>query len=188
MPADPSDLDPKTLWKELDPETDPVTLDKIHRSARKLDLAARLTLFLIPLYLVAFAFFIGIEWPMARDPWLKTAMVLMALGVLLSGGISLRMQVLPRAPGEPAALYLRRRLQQALVSTRDGWRLFVLPLAPGVLLAIFVAYRGGQAPWWAALLAVAMLTAAFAFVLWLSSAATPKLRAQLRELDELLRR
>lgn len=188
MTADPPDLDPKTLWKELDPETDPVTLDKIHRSARKLDLAARLTLVLMPLYMVAFAFFLGIEWPKLHDPWMKTALVLIALGALVSGGISLRMQVLPRAPGEPAAVYLRRRLQQAVVSTRDGWRLFVLPLAPGVLLAAFAAHRNGQAPWWVAFLAVAVLTAAFTFVLWLSRAATPKMRAQIRDLDELLKR
>jgi hypothetical protein len=188
MSADPSDLDPKALWKELDPETDPMTLDKIHRSARKLDLAARLTLLLMPLYLAVMAFVLGLEWPKVHDPWLRVAFVLIGLGILVSGGLALRAQVLPRAPGEPAAVYLRRRLQRALVSTRDGWRQFVLPLGPGIFLAIYVGYRNGQAPWWAAPLAVTMFSAALVFVLWLSRAATPKLRAQIRELDELLKR
>ena len=59
MAAEPSDLDPRALWKALDPEADPVTLDKIHASAGKLDRAARLTLLIIPLYLAACAFSLG---------------------------------------------------------------------------------------------------------------------------------
>lgn len=187
MAADPSDQDPRALWKELDPETDPMTLDKIHRSARKLDFAARLTLVLIPLYMVVCAFFIGAQWPLIRDPLVRFAAALMALGILVTGGLSLRTQVLPRAPGEPAALYLRRRLQRALFSTRAGWRLFILPLGPGVLLAAYAVYRAHQEPGWVAPLVVAMFTAALVFVLWLPRAVTPRLRAQIRELDELLK-
>ncbi len=188
MAAEPSDLDPRALWKALDPEADPVTLDKIHASAGKLDRAARLTLLIIPLYLAACAFFIGLQWPRVHDPLLRVAIALMALGILVTGGLSLITQVLPRAPGEPAALYLRRRLQRALFSTRAGWRLFILPLGPGILLADYVGYRNGQAPWWAALLVVALFAAALAFVLWLSRAVPPKLKAQLRDLDDLLER
>lgn len=188
MAADPSGQDPKALWKELDPETDPVTLDQIHALARKFDRAARQMLVIMPLILVFMAFMLGQQWQMFNDTLRRSAVALTALGMLMSGFLVIKATVLPRAPGEPAGLYLRRRLQQTLTIMPRGWPLAALPLLPGMLLWAYVEYTNNRGPLFLTLLPVALVIAALAFVLRQSSASTPKIRAQLGELDELLER
>jgi hypothetical protein len=188
MAADPTHQDPRALWKALAPETDPVTLDRIHASARKFHRAAALAAVVVPLAVALCAFVIGRLWPAVHDPWLRTAVALLGLGMLASSILVFRARFLPRGPGEPAGVYLRRRLQQELVSSRGGLRYSMLPYAPGILLAAYVALRRGQDPWWAPILAVALMVAAIVLVLWRTGAAAPKLRAQLDELDQMLGR
>ncbi len=192
MAADPSGQDPKALWKELEPETDPVTLDQIHAIARKLDRKARLALIAFLLVVIVAAFAGGQRWQTTHDALTRTNVLLIIGGLLLSGYLSSRVLFPSRDPSEPAGAYLRRRLQRSLANVRGGWMITVTPLLPSLVLSFYAAYGRHLAgpypgPTWARFLPLAVLAGALVFVLARTRRGERRIRAQLEEVDQLLK-
>lgn len=191
MAAELPRQDPKALWKELDPETDPVTLEQIHALAARFDRKARLALLLIPAALICVAFIGGQEWQMNPDPLARTTVALQIAGMLLSGWLMSRVVFPSRDPSEPAGAYLRRRLQRSLVNVRGGWLITAIPLLPAAMLGFYVAYvrahPGPHAgPAWVRFAPAALFIAVLVLVLVRTRTGEREIKAQLDEVERLL--
>ena len=188
MAADIQGRDPKSLWQDQQQETDPVTLEHVHDLARKMDLKARFTPAAMALGLIITGFIFGVVWIGVHDALRRAVVILSVVGVLGVYAIIYRMELPSRDPAEPASADLRRRLQRKLSYRQGGWVLALLPLLPAMLLAGYRVLSSGPSHLLAKTAPFLLVGAALIFLgvrNWLRAGQT---RAELQELDELLKR
>jgi hypothetical protein len=185
---DPQRQDPKTLWQDQETETDPMTLDHIHDLARGLDRKTRLTPVVMALGLVLCGFLTARLWAGAHDDLGRAAAILFLLGQLGCGLVIWRVVFPSRDPAEPAGAHLRRRLQRRLSYLRGGLVVALAPLLPFLLIGGYEAFRAGQGPLLAKIAPFVLLAATLVFVLARARVGAEQTRAQLDELNDLLKR
>jgi len=188
MPADPQGRDPKTLWQDQEPETDPVTLDHVHNLARRVDRKTRFLPLAIGASLLFVGFTAGKVWFGAYDPLQRVTAVLMAIGASATYFIVYRMEFPPRDPAEPVSAYLRSRLQRKLSYRQGGWVWAMLPLLPVILIAGYRAVSNEHGQLWPRIAPFAIWGAAWVFLAVRMRIRARQTRAQLQELDALLER
>lgn len=188
MAADPQGHDPRTLWRDQDPETDPVTLEQIHDLARKMDRRTRLTPPVMALSLMFVGAMTGFVWIHAHDLLGRAIAILSAAGCLGCYIQIYRLEFPFRDPAEPSSAHLRRRLQRSLAFRTGGWVLAVLPMAPAVLLGAYRTFHHGAGHFWLKAAPFLIFAAAMAFIGVRNRLNAPKTRARLRELDDLMGR
>ena len=188
MAADTQGHDPKTLWQNQEPETDPVTLEHIHDLSRKLDRKARFTPATLALILIIMGFMFGFAWISVHDPLRRAVVILTAVGALGTCAIIYRMVLPSRDPAEPASAYLRRRLQRKLSYRQGGWVLAWLPLLPAMLLLGYRALNSGPSHLLAKIAPFLFIGALLIITTVRNRLRVSQTRAELRELDELMNR
>jgi len=188
MTADPPGQDPKTLWQDQEPETDPVTLTHIHDLARRLDRKRRFTPPALGLGLLFIGFTASKVWFGADEPLGRLLAVLIAIGACATYFMVYRVEFPSRDPAEPASAYLRSRLQRKLSYRQGGWVLAVLPMLPVILIAGYRVLSNEHAPLWAKTAPFAIWGASLVFLVVSFKIKARQTRAQLQELDDLLKR
>ena len=188
MTADSSGPDLKTLWLDQEQETDPVTLEQIHALIRKYDRRTRRTILLFPLALLIIGLAAGRRWTSVHDPLDQTLVVASVLGVAAACFITWRTVYPTRDPAEPGGAYLRRRLQRRLTHLKGGWMIALLPLVPTIVLSEYLAFTHAQGSLWVRGLGILPLVAIAAVVPIRTWAGARKVKAELDELDGLMRR
>ena len=181
-------MDPKSLWKNQEPETDPVTLEHIHDLSRKLDRKARFTPAALALILIFVGFMFGFAWISVQDPLRRAVVILTAVGVLGICAIIYRVELPSRDPAEPASAYLRRRLQRKLSFRQGGWVLVWLLLPPAMLLNGYKALNSGPSHLLAKIAPYLFIGALLIFTAVRNRLRVSETRTELQELDELLKR
>jgi hypothetical protein len=190
MVADPSGPDPKTLWREQEQETDPVTLDQIHAMMRHYDRKVRFVPLMIAAFLVIVGLLGGNLWARAHDAVDRVSAILFILGEAAAFILGYRVAFPRRDPAESAGAYLRRRLQLKLANARGGWVVILVPVLPFFVLT---AYRGirhpPQGPFLPRIALFAVLLAVW-LVVFLVRRRKAELdsKVQLEELETLIRR
>jgi len=188
MAADPRGHDPKTLWQDQEPETDPVTLEHIHDLARKLDRKTRFTPVVLGLGLVLIGVVCGYAGITAREPLLRVTAILAAAGALGSYAMIYRMAFPSRDPAEPASTYLRRRLLRKLSYQQGGWTLVLLPVLPAILLGAYHALSKTAGHPWVKSAPLLILGAALVVVSVINRIKASHTGNELHEVDELMKR
>jgi hypothetical protein len=186
MAAEPHD--PKTLWQEQEPEISPVTLDYIHTVSRNLDRKTRYTPAIVALALIAVGVLASLLWRDAHSALARATTILFVAGQLGCYYLIYRMGFTSRDPAEPASAHLRRRLVRSLSYLTGGVAVALLPLAPFVLVSGYRVLALRPGPLWPRVLPFVILAALLVFVFARASLGARRTRAQLRELDELLKR
>jgi hypothetical protein len=186
MAADFSGQDPKALWRNQAPEADPVPLERVHAMVRRYERRMRLSVGVLALCLVVVGLLSGQLWAKAHDALMRVLTILFVAGELSVCAISYRVAFPPRDPAEPAGAYLRRRLQIRLDNAKGRWMLMASPLAPFILLSVYVTLTTHRGPVWARLLPYGFVVAVLVFVGVRMRTRIPKLKARLDELDEFL--
>ena len=188
MAADPRGHDPKTLWQDQEPETDPVTLEHIHDLARKLDRRTRFTPVVLGLGLIFIGVVCGYAGITAREPLLRVTAILAAAGALGSYAMIYRMVLPSRDPAEPASTYLRRRLLRKLSYQQGGWMLVLLPILPAILLGAYHALGKAAGHPWVKGGPLLILGAALIVVAVINRMRARRTGNELHEVDDLLKR
>jgi len=183
MAADFVGPDPKSLWQDLTPDADPVTLDQIHALVRRYDRRARRKGATLALMLVVIGALGAVSWIHRHDP---ISAVLFVGGELTACYMIWRMIFPPRDPAEPAVAYLRRRMQLRLAHAQGGWVWALLPLLPVILRTGYLALQRHEAPVLARAAPFAILVAAVAFAAIRARRRARQVKAELRALDALL--
>ena len=186
MAAEPQD--PKTLWQDQEPEIDTVTLDYIHTMSRNLDRKGRYRPMIIAAALVAVGVVACLLWLNAHSVLERVTAGLFLAGQLGCYFLVHRMAFTSRDPAEPASTYLRRRLARGLSYLQGGVAVALLPLAPFVLVCAYQLLGRGHGPLWSRALPFVILAALLVFVFARTLVDARRTQAQLRELDELLKR
>ncbi len=186
MAAEPHD--PKTLWQQQEQEIAPVTLDYIHTMSRNLDRKARYKPAIVAVALVAVGVLASLLWRDAHSALQQINVVLFVAGQLGCYFLVYRIAFTARDPAEPAGAYLHRRLARSLSYLGGGVVIALLPLAPFVLVSGYQVLKLGHGPLWPRVLPFVILAGLLAFVFVRASASARRTRAQLRELDDLLKR
>jgi len=188
MTADPQGQDPKTLWQDQEPETDPVTLEQIHKLSRRLDRKTRFTPAILALGLLFVGLVIGRVWVVAHDPLSRAVSILTVVGVFACYFTVYRMQFPYRDPAEPAGAYLRRRVERELAFSRGGWTLAILlPILPALLISCYIVFSR-PAPLWLKVFPFVIVGLVMVFVAIVFTINAPKIKSRLQELDDLLKR
>jgi hypothetical protein len=189
MPADTHQQDPMRLWQDQEPETDPVTLEQIHDLTRKFDRKTRFVPAIMAFGLVAAGFLTAQLWLAAHDGLRRLSAILFIAGQLGCYFLIYRVVFPPRDPAAPASDHLRHRLQLRLSYRQGGVVVVLLPLLPFLLVAGYEAIsRNRHGPLWATLAPFVLCAAALAFLLVRARIGARQTRAQLEDLEALLKR
>jgi hypothetical protein len=185
MSADLSGPDPKALWKDQEQDADPVTLAQIHALVRRNDARAKRTAIALAVALVLIGA-VGAEAFAVRHDLTMT--ILFLGGELTTCYLVYRLMFPPRDPAEPAGAYLRRRLQLRLAHLQGGWVWVLLPLAPCIIWVNFVMYQRHQAPLMTRLYPLIIIVLGIVYTAFRAGRRARQVRAELEELDKLLKR
>ena len=188
MAADPQGRDPKTLWRDQEPEADPVTLDQIHDLVRKHDHRARFTQPIMVLGVLGAGFIAGQMWLGAHDTLQRATAILFPAGELGCYLLICRTLFPSRDPAEPISAYLRRRMVMRLSFLQGGLIVVALPLAPFLLAGGYEVMSGWRRPLWVKLTPFAMAAVVIIAMAVTARLGARRLSQQLRELDELMKR
>ena len=188
MAAEPHDHDPKTLWQKQEQEIAPVTLEYIHTVSRNLDRKTRYKPALMAVALIAVGVLASLLWRDAHSALQQAAAILFVAGQLGCYFLIYRVMFPSRDPAEPISAYLRRRMARTLAYQRGGLVVVLLPLVPFVLVGGYQIFGLDHGPLWPRVLPFVILAVVLAFVFARASIGARRTQAQLRELDELLKR
>jgi hypothetical protein len=185
MTADPPGQDPKTLWQDQEQETDPVTLEQIHRLSRRLDRDLRWTPVILGLVLL----FVGFVAANIADGLLdRVAAACLVVSTATGCFMAYRTAFPPRDPAEPAIAYIRKRLQRRLSMQQGGWALPLLPLLPGALIAVYEALNNHHDPLWLRVGPFLFSGGVLVYAVVSGRKDARETRVQLQEFDDLLKR
>ena len=185
--TDPSDQDLKALWKGQETETDPMTLEQIHALTRKYDRKMRIGLWVLPFGLVATGVLGAQAWMTRPDPLGRLGAVLYLLGMMASFALIARVAFAWRDPAEPAGAYLRRRLERQLANLKGGWVLAMLPIVPGMVVIYLWILEHNHGPAWQPWPPLVVMAAVVGFVMIRARRGARRIKADLEELDRLMR-
>ena len=188
MAADLSGPDLKTLWKDQEPEAEPMTLERIRFLVRRYDRRTRFTTGAMAAILLLTGLLAGQAWVKTNDLIMRLWAILFVFGEASVCVLVYRIVFPQRDPAEPAGAFLRRRLQIRLGYAQGRWLVAVSPLAPFMVLSVYVQVTTHRGPPWARLSTLVIFVAALIIGGLRSRARIPKLKAEIAELDELLRR
>jgi hypothetical protein len=93
-----------------------------------------------------------------------------------------------RDPAAPASAYVRKRLQRRLSLQQGGWALPLIPLLPGVLIAVYEAFNNHHDPLWLRVGPFLFNGAVLVYMVVSARKDARETRVQLQELDDLLKR
>jgi uncharacterized membrane protein YedE/YeeE len=124
-----------------------MTLEHIQAISRRLDRNEQRLLLLMLTVAALFFFGLGLAWQKAPDLLMRVTFALDGLGLAGCFTVSYRITHLKRDPTEPGGLFLRRRLEHYLRLSGGRSAVAALPLVPGMIALIVVAFmHHGQAP------------------------------------------
>lgn len=185
MAVDPTAGDLKTLWQDQERELDPMTLDQIHTLVRRNDRRMQRSglMLAVTLLLVGAVGMLG--WIKNHDPVLT---VLFVGGELTACFLMYRIAFPARDPAEAAGAYLRRRLQGRLDHLQGRWVFALAPLLPVIAWTGYVLSQHHETPLARRLTPFVLLVVTIVFVAFRTRSRARKVKAELDELDSLLRR
>jgi hypothetical protein len=180
--------DPKSLWKDQDRESDPVSLDQIHGMLRRYDQRAQRAAIVIPAILLVVGIEGGVTWMKAHDWVGQVLAVALVLGEATTFYLARRMLFEPRDPAEPAGVYLHRRLLRRLDYLKGRWLIAAAPLLPAMLMAQWVALGHSERPLWLRLSPSLIIVACVVFVRVMGRNRKRRVLALIEELETLMGR
>ena len=187
MAADSSGPDPKALWKDQEQEADAVTLDQVHAMIRRYERRTQRVIVIFPLLLLIAGIVGGQRWERSHDVLGRAEAVIFILGEVGACFLIWRMLYPMRDAAEPAGAYLRRRLVRRLGYMRGGWMIAVSPILPAVFLGAYLAFKYSPAPLPAKVAPFALFAALMVFAAFRMARGAAKVKAQIEELDRLLK-
>jgi len=186
MAAELPGPDPKSLWKDQEQEAESMTLERIHFLVRRYDGRVRFSIAAMAVILVLVGLLGGQAWIKAHDTVMRVWAILFVFGEVAVCVLAYRIVFPQRDPAEPAGAYLRRRLQIRLGYAEGRWLMVIAPLAPFMLLSVYVDLTRRPGPLGARLASLGVFVAALLIAGLRSRRRIPKLKAQITELDGLL--
>ena len=166
-------------------------LEQIHALVRRYDRKTRFVPLMVGVSLVIVGLIGGNLWVTARDTLDRVLAILFILGEAGAFVIGYRVAFPGRDPAESAAAYLRRRLRMKLAHARGRWMIMLAPVVPFFSLFAYKAatHPPPHGPLLPQIAPLAVLVGVWlvAFLI-MKRKAEPEAKAQLDELDALMRR